>query len=186
MFGRPSDWLEPERAELELVAGEGERAGAVAVAAVHRQRRQHRCAETEERLGVDSPAAPFSIDSNSFSSSVPRKIEMIAGGASLAPRRWSLPGDAIDARSRPWCLLTAWITAVQKNRNRRFSCGVLPGLEQVLAVVGAHRPVVVLAGAVDAGERLLVQERNEAVAPGDVLQDLHRQLLWSEPTLEFS
>ena len=41
---------------------------------------------------------------------------MIAGGASLAPRRWSWPMLATEARSRPWCLLTAWITAAQKNR----------------------------------------------------------------------
>ena len=37
--------------------------------------------------GVDSPTSPCSIALNTFSSSVPRKIEMIAGGASLAPRR---------------------------------------------------------------------------------------------------
>ena len=51
------------------------------------------------------------------------------------------------------------------------------GLEQVLARVGAHRPVVVLAGAVDAGERLLVQEAHEPVAARDVLHHLHRQVL---------
>ena len=50
-------------------------------------------------------------------------------------------------------------------------------LEQVLAAVGAHRPVVVLARAVDAGEWLLVQKADEPVAAGDVLHDLHRQLL---------
>ena len=50
-------------------------------------------------------------------------------------------------------------------------------LEQVDARVGAHRPVVVLARAVDAGERLLVQQADEPVAAGDVLHDLHRQLL---------
>ena len=32
---------------------------------------------------------------------------MIAGGASLAPRRWSWPALATDARSSAWCLLTA-------------------------------------------------------------------------------
>ena len=37
--------------------------------------------------GVDSPTSPRSIALNTFSSSEPRKIEMIAGGASLAPRR---------------------------------------------------------------------------------------------------
>ncbi len=50
-------------------------------------------------------------------------------------------------------------------------------VQQVGAGVGSHRPVVVLAGAVDAGERLLVQEADEAVAAGDVLQRLHQQLL---------
>ena len=53
----------------------------------------------------------------------------------------------------------------------------LARLEQVDARVGAHRPVVVLARAVDAGERLLVQQADEPVAAGDVLHDLHRQLL---------
>ena len=51
------------------------------------------------------------------------------------------------------------------------------GLEQVLAAVGAHRPVVVLAAAVDPGEGLLVQQADEPVAAGNVLHDLHRQLL---------
>ena len=37
------------------------------------------------------------------------------------------------------------------------------GVEQVLAGVGGHRPVVVLARAVDAGERLLVQQAGQAV-----------------------
>jgi hypothetical protein len=54
---------------------------------------------------------------------------------------------------------------------------VVARLEQVLPGVGAHRPVVVLARAVDAGERLLVQQAHQAVAARDVLQDLHRQLL---------
>ena len=76
----------PERAELELVAGEGERRGPVAVAAVHRQRRQHRGAEAEERVRrCRRRPRPEAIDSNTLSSSAPRKIEMIAGGASLAP-----------------------------------------------------------------------------------------------------
>ena len=36
-------------------------------------------------------------------------------------------GEAIEARRSAWWTLTAWITAVQKNRNWRLSCGVLPG-----------------------------------------------------------
>ncbi len=53
----------------------------------------------------------------------------------------------------------------------------VPGVEQVRARVGAHRPVVVLARAVDARERLLVQQAHQAVAACDVLHHLHRQLL---------
>ena len=41
----------------------------------------------------------------------------------------------------------------------------------------AHRPVVVLARAVDPGVGLLVQQADEPVATGHVLHDLHRQLL---------
>ena len=39
--------------------------------------------------GFDGCTLPASIAPKTFSSSAPRKIEMIAGGASLAPRRWS-------------------------------------------------------------------------------------------------
>ena len=35
-------------------------------------------------------------------SSSPRKMDTIAGGASFAPRRWSLPADATDMRKSSW------------------------------------------------------------------------------------
>ena len=77
---------------------------------------------------------PVEIFSNAFSSSAPRKIEMIAGGASLAPRRWSWPTLATDARSSAWCLLTARMTAEQKNMNSALSSGVSPGLSRLWPV----------------------------------------------------
>ena len=52
---------------------------------------------------------------------------MIAGGASLAPRRWSLPASAIDARSRSAWTLTPRMTASRNARNWALACGVLPG-----------------------------------------------------------
>ena len=70
-------------------------------------------------------------------------------------------GDA--KRSSPWNLLTARSTAAQKTRNWMLSCGVSPGFSRLLPEVVAHAPVEVLAGAVDAGERLLVQQAREAV-----------------------
>ncbi len=58
----------------------------------------------------------------------------MAGGASLAPRRWSLAAVAMVARRRSWCVWTAWITAVQKNRKTRFACGVSPGSRRLSPV----------------------------------------------------
>ncbi len=58
-----------------------------------------------------------------------------------------------------------------------MSCGVSPGAEQVVAELVGQRPVVVLAGSVDAGERLLVQQAGEAVLRRDLLQHLHRHHL---------
>ena len=87
----------------------------------------------------------------------PRKIEMIAGGASLAPSRWSLDADATAARNRPRYLYTERMMAPQNVRNCMFLCG---GVTRVEGCPGwrAQREVDVLARPVDAGERLLVQQ----------------------------
>jgi hypothetical protein len=58
---------------------------------------------------------------------------------------------------------------------RMFVSGVWPGSSRLIARVGRHRPVVVLARAVDAGERLLVEQALEAVALRHLLQHLHRE-----------
>src|SRR5450432_247056 len=44
-------------------------------------------------FSLDDVAPPFAIWSNTSVNWSPKKIEMIAGGASLAPRRWSLDAD---------------------------------------------------------------------------------------------
>jgi len=46
-------------------------------------------------------------------------------------------------------------------------------LEQIDAVGGRYRPVVVFAAAVDALKRLLVQQADHAVLAGDLLHYLH-------------
>ena len=58
-----------------------------------------------------------------------------------------------------------------------MSCGFAPGLEQVVPLVVAHRPVEVLARSVDAGERLLVQQAREAVLRRRPPHRLHRHHL---------
>ena len=74
-------------------------------------------------------------------------------------------------------MLTARSTAAQKTRNWMLSCGVSPGLSRLLPVIVAHAPVEVLAAAVDAGERLLVQQARQAVLRRHPPHHLHRHHL---------
>ena len=73
------------------------------------------------------------------------------------------------------------VHALDEGRQEQEEPGVLPGggagLEQVLARVGGQGPVVVLAGAVDAGEGLLMEQAHQAVAVRHLLHDLHYQLV---------
>ncbi len=73
---------------------------------------------------------PDAIASITFVSMPPMNTEMIAGGASLAPSRCSLPLVPMPARSRPACLCTARSTAARKTRKRMFWCGVCPGFRR--------------------------------------------------------
>src|SRR4051794_5088771 len=49
---------------------------------------------------VDSPGSPAAIRSKTFSSSEPKKIEMMAGGAPVGARRGGWRGGGGDARGR--------------------------------------------------------------------------------------
>ena len=67
-------------------------------------------------------ASPVLINCSTTSSSCsPRKIEIIAGGASFAPSLWSFPGSAADSLSRSACLLTAFRMQASTRRNCVFS-----------------------------------------------------------------
>ena len=68
------------------------------------------------------------------------------------------------------------MTAAQNTRNCALLCGVSPGASRFV-VLRAERPVQVLARAVDAGERLLVQQAGHAVLLGHALQRDHDQVL---------
>ena len=79
---------------------------------------------------LPSPAAeavPSSIRCSTFARSSPTKMEMIAGGASNAPKRLSLPSVAVDARRMSACRSMARITLASTARKMAFSCGFPPG-----------------------------------------------------------
>ena len=71
---------------------------------------------------IELVASPLSISCITTSSSCsPRNIEIIAGGASLAPSLWSLPTSEADSLKRSACLSTAFITAPSTSKNWIFS-----------------------------------------------------------------
>ena len=62
----------------------------------------------------------------------PKNTEIMAGGASLAPRRWSFPGSAADSRSSSACSSTAFRMQASTSKNWIFSWGVLPGSSMLM------------------------------------------------------
>ena len=104
-------------------------------------------------------------------------IDTTAGGASFAPRRWSLRGRRHADAQHILIIIHRLDHRAQEEQKLCVLGRRLAGLEQVHAGVGGQGPVVVLAGTVDAGKRLFVQQADHAVARGHLLHDLHRQLV---------
>ena len=102
---------------------------------------------------------------------------MIAGGASLAPRRWSWPMLATEARSSPWCLFTAWITAAQKKRKWMLSAGVSPGSSRLVPVSVPIDQLLCLPEPLTPANGFSCSRQTQPVAAGDAFQHLHHQLL---------
>ena len=69
----------------------------------------------------------FSICSITSDTVLPRKLDMIAGGASFAPRRWPLPASMIDAFRSPLWRYTPISVSTTNTTKRRLSSGVFPG-----------------------------------------------------------
>ena len=67
--------------------------------------------------------------------------------------------------------------SAQENQELGVCMWVLTRFKQVLPVIGGHGPVVVLAGAIDAGKRLFMEQANKSVAQGDFFHRFHRQLV---------
>ena len=169
--------LRAEAAELELVAGEGERRGAVAVRRVLREGRQDVDADLHvdaERAAVDGAGLDRVEDRGQLVAEedgddgrrrfVRAEAVVVARGGDGDAQQILILVDALDDRG-------------EEEQELRVLLRQLAGLEQVLARVGGDRPVVVLAGAVDTRERLLVQQADEAVALRHVLHHFHGELV---------
>ena len=72
-------------------------------------------------------SSAFSTCSNKSVTVFPRKDEMMAGGASFAPKRCAFVTLMMEALRRPLWSYTAFKVSTMKVAKRRLSIGVLPG-----------------------------------------------------------
>lgn len=112
---------------------------------------------------------------------------MTAGSASMASKQNSLPGLAVNIRSRlPWSSIAVTTAAISNSEERQdVDSGIVDGAreqdEGAVAIGSGEGPVVMLLGAVDTSEELLLLQNNPIMIGGDLVDDLHgnQDLQWS-------
>ena len=166
-----------QHTELELVAGEGQGRGAVAVRGVLGNLRQGVHADLQLPLGLVHIG--LAVDDG-----IQDGRQLIAQEHGDDGRRGLVAAQPVvvagvgHAAAQHILIL---VHALDKRRQEQQELGVLAGglagLEQILAGVRGQGPVVMLAAAVDAGKGLLVQQAHQTVAVGHLLQKLHGQLV---------
>ena len=166
------------RAELELVAGEGKRAGAIAVAGVARQLGQHVHADVEDATALGGLGAARLLHLlEDVGEHVAEEDRNDRRRRLVGPEAVIVPGAGDRETHQPLEL----VHRAQHGRTEDEELDVVvrrvARIEQVVPEVVAHAPVQVLAGAVDPGERLLVHQAREAVFRRHPSQHLHRHHL---------
>ena len=111
---------------------------------------------------------------------------MIAGGASFAPRRWSWPMFATEARSSPWWRFTAWITAAQKNMKLTLSAGVSPGSSRLCPVSVPIDQLLCLPEPLTPAKGFSCSRQTRPYLRATRSMTCIVSCWWSEPTFEFS
>ena len=159
-------------AELELVAREGEGRGAVAVGGVLGKVGQHRHAQVHALLVV--ALVGLALDDG-----LDDAVELVAqedgddcGRCLVGAQTVVVTGRGNADAQHLLVIVHSGDDAGEEDEELQVLLGGVAGIEQVLAV-GRQRPVVMLARAVDALERLLVLQAHQAVVAGDDLHELH-------------
>ncbi len=170
-------WPEARRAELEAVAGEGERAGAVTVARIGRQDRQ--------RVDADDHAAlALRRRRRTLGDLLEHVGELVAEEDRDDRRRRLVGAEAVVVGGRGHRhpqqareLVHGADHRGAEHQELRVLVRRVAGHQQAAELRVAQREVDVLARSVDTGERLLVEQALHAVLLGDGLERRHQQLL---------
>ena len=164
-------------AELELVAGKGERARPVAVAGIAGQLRQDAHAEVHRATLLGRLRVPLLELFEDVRELVAEEHGQDGRGRFVGPEAMIVARAGNAGTQEP-------LPPVHRAEHRRAEHEELHVVvrrvarsEQVVAELIGQRPVVVLAGSVHAGKRLLVQQTRQAVLGRHLLQGLHRHHL---------
>ena len=166
-----------QRTELELVAGESKRRSTVAVGGVLRNRRKNSSAQIHLGL-VNVGVLRTGLDG------IKDRLQLIADEHGDDSRRRLVRAQTVIVAcgcNRDAEQILILVNSLDNSGQEQDELGVLARvlarLKQVLAPIGGNGPVVVLAGAVYALERLLMQQAGEAMLLRDGTHDLHGQLV---------
>ena len=164
-------------AELELVAGEGKRAGAVSIAGVLGQLGKNGNAGFEN-------TALLAAFGGAFFDLFENVGELLAEEDGNDRRRRFVGAEAVivvGAGDREAENLAVLADGADNGGTEDEELGVVmrrvAGIKEVFALVGGHGPVVVLTAAVDAGERLFMEQADQAVLVGGAPHHFHDHVL---------
>src|SRR4051812_6408838 len=93
---------------------------------------------------------------------------------------------ATDARNRPWCLFTAWITAEQKNRKLMLSAGVSPGSSRFEPEAVPIDQLLCLPEPLTPAKGFSCSRQTRPYLRATFCMICMVSCWWSEPTFEFS
>ena len=164
--------LAARHAELELVAGEGERGGAVAVGVVLQEVGE--CLDAQVDVGLLGVLVLFAVDD-----ALHHAAELVAQEDGDDRRRrlvgtqtMVVAGAGNGAAQQVLVIVDGLDGCGQEDEEAQVADGGLAGVEQVHRV-GGDGPVVVLARAVHTVEGLLMLQADQAMVAGDGLHELH-------------
>ena len=163
--------------ELELVAGEGEGGGAVAVGGVLGELGQHVDAHLDQFF-LHAAVGFILLDGLQDALQLLAQEDTDNGGGRLAGAQPVVVAGGGHGNAQHILIIVHCLnhSAEEQQKLGVFIRG-FARLQQVDAGVGDHGPVVVLAAAVNAGEGLLMQQAHHVKAAGQLLHQLHGQLV---------
>ena len=160
-------------AKLELVAGKGHGRRAVAVGRIARQTRQCGHANLDMTGGLGAFRAALFDLLDDVRELLAQEDRDDGGRRFVGAEAVVIAGGGHGHAQQRGVGVHGLHDHAQHGEKLGVLVRRMAGREPVLAVRSDERPVVVLAGSVDAGKGLLVQQADEAEALGDFLEHMH-------------